>query len=120
MLLNRNAAIVLLLLLLLAGSYSPGPATAGITRLSIVWSLTAPPVSNAMQAELRDMGTAKVEVEYLEESSAATDADDEARIRKVVQAATEAGLPALVVARGEVLQAIGHIDTKPSLKELIQ
>ena len=121
---NRNNLIVVLLLAVWLQHFGVFEnlidRTAEIDRLSIVWSLQSPPVPSAMQADLRDMASENVKVEFIEESASSLDPQENSRMQATIQAGRDAGLPALVVSRGGELQSIGKIHERPSLKEAIE
>ena len=127
--LNRNNAIVLLLIALWVGTWAvktdridlPWVESNTATEATIVWSLSAPPVPTHLQAELRDMGSETLTVGMLEESAEATDPEENAAMQAVINAGRAEGLPAFVRSRGvEIVQAVGHISEKKTLKELIE
>ena len=127
--LTRNNAIVLLLMALWVGTWAvqtdrvqlPWVESNTATEATIVWSLSGPPVPTHLQAELRDMGSETLTVGMLEESAEATDPEENAAMQAVIKAGRDAGLPAFVRSRGvDIVQAVGNISEKKTLKELIE
>lgn len=102
MVLNRNTAIVLLLLLLLAGSYSPGPATSGIDRVTYVYEKNEGAVPRPVSYSLAELnkigGIIATELEVDPETGLGGIPTQD---KIAVDAAKTAGLPALVVQQGE-------------------